>query len=57
LRITGGKLEDQRVLFLGAGSAAIGIADMIVSALQLEGPAESEACDRISIFDVGARAR
>jgi malate dehydrogenase (oxaloacetate-decarboxylating)(NADP+) len=51
-RIGGGKLADQRVLFLGAGSAGIGIADMIASAMQLEGLKESEACDRIWLFDV-----
>jgi malate dehydrogenase (oxaloacetate-decarboxylating)(NADP+) len=33
MRITGGDLTDQRFLFLGAGEAGIGIADLIVSAL------------------------
>jgi len=33
MRATGGDLKDQRFLFLGAGEAGIGIADLIVSAL------------------------
>ncbi len=37
LRITQGKLTEQRFLFLGAGEAAMGIADSIVTALQAEG--------------------
>ncbi|MFL6474585.1 MAG: malic enzyme-like NAD(P)-binding protein [Nitrososphaera sp.] len=35
LRITGESIKDQRVLFLGAGSAGIGIADVIWSAISL----------------------
>jgi malate dehydrogenase (oxaloacetate-decarboxylating)(NADP+) len=52
LRVTGGKLSDQRVLFLGAGSAGIGIADLIASAMALEGLSLEQARSRISLFDV-----
>jgi malate dehydrogenase (oxaloacetate-decarboxylating)(NADP+) len=52
LRVTGGKLADQRVLFLGAGSAGTGIAGMVVEALMLEGLGEVAARSRISMFDV-----
>ena len=37
LRVTGAKLTDQRVLFLGAGEAATGIADLIASAMVAQG--------------------
>ncbi len=43
LRITEGRLGDQRILFLGAGEAGIGIADVFVAALREEGMDEDEA--------------
>jgi malate dehydrogenase (oxaloacetate-decarboxylating)(NADP+) len=52
IRIKGTKLAQERVLFLGAGSAGIGIADLIVSAMMKEGLAQKDARARISHFDV-----
>jgi len=43
LRITGGALADQRLLFLGAGEAAVGIANLTVAALVAAGLSEAEA--------------
>ena len=43
LRITGGLLADQKILFLGAGEAGIGIADVFVAALREEGLSAEDA--------------
>ena len=43
LRITNQKLEDQKILFLGAGEAGIGIGDMISLAMQESGLSEEQA--------------
>src|SRR5262245_932676 len=52
LQIIDAPLTEQRILFLGAGSAAIGIADMIVSAMRTKGLSQDDARSRISMFDI-----
>jgi len=52
LQIIDTPLTEQRILFLGAGSAGIGIANMIVSAMQMKGLSKEAAQSRISLFDI-----
>jgi len=52
LRVTGGKLADQTLLFLGAGEAATGIANLVATAMAAQGGvSEAEARKRIWLFD------
>jgi len=52
LDIKGEKIQDQKVLFLGAGSAGLGIADMIAAAMQQSGLSQKDARANISLFDI-----
>jgi malate dehydrogenase (oxaloacetate-decarboxylating)(NADP+) len=51
LKINGGQLKEQRVLFLGAGSAAIGLADLIVAGMGEQGVTPAAARQQIRMFD------
>ncbi len=51
LKITGGRLTEQRLLFAGAGEAGIGIGDLTVSAMTEDGLSEEEARKRCWFMD------
>jgi malate dehydrogenase (oxaloacetate-decarboxylating)(NADP+) len=51
-RISGLNFKELKIMFLGAGSAATGIADLLCYALQQEGLSESEARRRLWFVDI-----
>ncbi|HEY2433604.1 MAG TPA: NAD-dependent malic enzyme [Vicinamibacterales bacterium] len=51
-RLTGRRFRDLRIMFLGAGSAATGIADLVAAALVEEGLGRDEARQRLAFVDV-----
>ncbi|CAH0674060.1 unnamed protein product [Spodoptera exigua] len=51
-RITKKKLQENVYLFLGAGSAGVGIANLLCDAMVEEGTSKEEAVKKIYLFDV-----
>ena len=51
MRMTGGRLGDQKILFLGAGEAGIGMANIICSAMVAEGLTLEQARERCWFVD------
>ncbi|KAG8033970.1 hypothetical protein G9C98_008451 [Cotesia typhae] len=51
-RITKRKMSDNRFVFLGAGEAAIGIADLCVKAMEADGSTEEEARNKVWMMDI-----
>ena len=51
-RIKGTQLKDEKYLFLGAGSAGIGLADLLCSALVQQGMPLKDAQARVYMFDI-----
>ncbi len=51
VRVSGQRLTDQRVVVFGAGSAGVGIADLIALAMTEDGLSAEEAAERIYLLD------
>ncbi|HEY6770288.1 MAG TPA: NAD-dependent malic enzyme [Candidatus Sulfotelmatobacter sp.] len=51
-KIKGTKLSDEKYLFLGAGSAGIGLADLLCSAMVEEGLTLKQAQSKVYLFDI-----
>jgi malate dehydrogenase (oxaloacetate-decarboxylating)(NADP+) len=52
VKLKGTKLKDEKYLFLGAGSAGIGLANLLCSALVAQGMSLKDAQSRVYMFDV-----
>ena len=50
-RVTGRRLIDQRIVFVGAGEACLGIGSLVVAAMQREGLSEAESRARCLFVD------
>jgi malate dehydrogenase (oxaloacetate-decarboxylating) len=51
ISVTGKRLREQQIVFLGAGSAAVGVADYLRAALVKDGLSEAEARSRFWMVD------
>jgi len=51
-KLKGTKLRDEKYLFLGAGSAGIGLANLLCSALVAQGMTLKDAQSRVYMFDI-----
>ena len=51
-KLKGTQLKDEKYLFLGGGSAAIGLANLLCTALVEQGMSPEEAQARVSMFDI-----
>ena len=51
-KLKGAQLKDEKYLFLGAGSAAVGLANLLCSALVAQGMTIKDAQSRVHMFDI-----
>lgn len=52
VKLAKGKLKDQKIALLGGGSAGLGIAELIVQAMKLEGCSDATARENFYIVDI-----
>jgi malate dehydrogenase (oxaloacetate-decarboxylating) len=52
VKLTHGQLKDQKIVMFGGGSAGLGIANLILQAMMMEGCTEKEALQNFYIIDI-----